>query len=327
MMIVSIIIPNFNGEAFLGECLDSCLQQGECVKEIIVVDDHSTDNSWNVLRNYAERFPDLIKIFKNRDKGACKARNYGFELSSGEYIQWLDSDDFLGQNKLKAQLNDLAGIENTISFSRTIHYYQYINGKVKQVEETNSCLASSEEPSEFLLKLWGGLDFQAATIQTGAWLVPRSVSQMAGIWNESLLRDQDGEYFTRAVLQSKRLIYSKAAKTFYRKIEKGKSITQTNSVSFFRSELDAINLKCQYLASQQESDLFKRAFAKQYLILAVSYYGRYGNLYKEAWERYQRFNYKISAPQLGGPVLEGLKKAFGWKLAKRAKLLISELKR
>jgi glycosyltransferase involved in cell wall biosynthesis len=103
---VSIIIPNYNNEQWLPLCLESCLTQfGDFELEVIVVDDHSTDKSWEVLQAYQKEYPEIIKVVQNTSKGGNQARNYGFSLSTGDYIQWLDSDDQLLMDKLETQLN------------------------------------------------------------------------------------------------------------------------------------------------------------------------------------------------------------------------------
>lgn len=105
---VSILIPNYNGGPYLDKTLESCLVQQDYVKEIIVVDDGSTDDSWEKLTAWQSRQPELIKIFQNPRKGGNAGRNHAFAQSSGEFVQWLDSDDQILGNKLEVQLGLLA---------------------------------------------------------------------------------------------------------------------------------------------------------------------------------------------------------------------------
>lgn len=313
---VSIIIPNYNGSKYLNQCIASCLQQLEYAKEIIIIDDGSKDGSMEQIRKWENEYPGLIRSYANKGKGACRARNYGFEKSTGDFIQWLDSDDYLGEGKLKAQLADLSNQQNIISFSKTIHHYEFVNGMVKESIEDHACLSSSDNNHEFLLKLWGGMDAHPATIQTSAWLTPRELIMKVGGWNENLLRDQDGEYFCRVVLQADRVIYTQNASTFYRKVENGNNITQTNNEAYFRSELDALNLKYAYLIPYSDHPYFKKAFANMYLRLAIKFYKQFNTLYKEAWENYSKMDYRAPAPRMGGPAIEAVKNVFGWRTAK-----------
>ncbi len=104
---VSILIPNYNGGPYLAKTLESCIAQQPFVKEIIVVDDRSSDDSWVILTAWQAKYPDLIQIHPNPRKGGNAGRNHAFEISSGSYIQWLDSDDQILEGKLETQLNAL----------------------------------------------------------------------------------------------------------------------------------------------------------------------------------------------------------------------------
>lgn len=91
---VSIIIPNYNNDKYIRRCLDSILEQGYSEKEVIVVDGSSTDNSIKIIREYAKK-NNCIKFYTTNHVGPNVARKLGLEKSSGEYIMFVDSDDFL----------------------------------------------------------------------------------------------------------------------------------------------------------------------------------------------------------------------------------------
>ncbi|MEM6342618.1 MAG: glycosyltransferase family 2 protein [Bacteroidota bacterium] len=101
---VSILIPNYNGGPHLVKTLESCLAQQPFVKEIIVVDDQSSDDSWEILSTWQAKYPSIIQIFRNPRKGGNAGRNYAFAQSSGAFIQWLDSDDQILEGKFAQQL-------------------------------------------------------------------------------------------------------------------------------------------------------------------------------------------------------------------------------
>ncbi len=96
---VSIIIPVFNTSEFVGECLESLLNQTLTDIEIICVDDGSTDDSLFILRKYAEVDKRII-VLTQQNKGAGVARNYGMSVAKGEYLSFLDSDDFFSHDML-----------------------------------------------------------------------------------------------------------------------------------------------------------------------------------------------------------------------------------
>tara|TARA_R100000935_G_C2840849_1_gene170868 strand:- start:1268 stop:2212 length:945 start_codon:yes stop_codon:yes gene_type:complete len=106
---ISVIIPTFNRYSLLGETLDSIIAQTFKNWECIVVDDGSLDYTSELLDCYVTNDP-RIKYFtrpKNRKKGANTCRNFGFEISKGDYINWFDDDDIMHPEKLELQYEHL----------------------------------------------------------------------------------------------------------------------------------------------------------------------------------------------------------------------------
>lgn len=93
-MEISLIIPVYNGEKYIEECLDSVLNQSMSNIEIIVVNDGSTDNSLSILKDY-KKSNEQIKIINKENAGASEARRDGVKHATGKYICFLDNDDFL----------------------------------------------------------------------------------------------------------------------------------------------------------------------------------------------------------------------------------------
>ena len=95
-MKVSIIVPVYNSERYLSDCLNSLVNQTLSEIEIIAIDDASTDHSLEILIDYAAKYPRKVKVYKNdQNKGQGASRNIGMSLASGEYIGFLDSDDYV----------------------------------------------------------------------------------------------------------------------------------------------------------------------------------------------------------------------------------------
>lgn len=92
---VSIIVPVYNVEKYLKKCLDSLINQTLKEIEIIIVNDGSTDNSELIIKIYTENYPDKIKVINKENGGLSDARNYGIPYATGEYIAFLDSDDYV----------------------------------------------------------------------------------------------------------------------------------------------------------------------------------------------------------------------------------------
>lgn len=95
-MKLSYIIPVYNVEKYLRQCIDSVLAQSFDDYEIILVDDESPDGCPKICDEYAEKYPDTIKAIHQKNKGLAGARNSGMKIARGEYICFVDSDDYFG---------------------------------------------------------------------------------------------------------------------------------------------------------------------------------------------------------------------------------------
>ncbi len=93
--LVSVIVPVYNVEKYLGECLDSILGQTYDNLQIICIDDASPDRSLEIIKDYAERDKRIEYIALSQNKGVGNARNVGLSKVRGEYISWIDSDDVI----------------------------------------------------------------------------------------------------------------------------------------------------------------------------------------------------------------------------------------
>ena len=119
MIKFSVIIPVYNVEAYLERCIDSILLQDYQDLEIIIINDGSTDRSPNICEDYAEK-DSRIKVIHQLNKGLPGARNSGLKIAKGEYIFFLDSDDYIEQNFFKILNNSLLGKEDVLSFNYKI---------------------------------------------------------------------------------------------------------------------------------------------------------------------------------------------------------------
>lgn len=103
---LSIIIPVFNGEKNISRCLDSLKNQTEKEFQLIIIDDGSTDNSWEIMQNYSSEFSN-IKLIQTPNRGVSSARNLGIAEAEGEYLTFLDCDDWIEKNTIENYYSDL----------------------------------------------------------------------------------------------------------------------------------------------------------------------------------------------------------------------------
>jgi len=102
---VSIIIPVYNSEKDIEECILSVINQTLTDIEVILIDDGSTDNSPKIIKEYQEKYPQMIKIKTIQNSGAATARNIGLEMATGEYIGFVDSDDYIESSMFEKLYN------------------------------------------------------------------------------------------------------------------------------------------------------------------------------------------------------------------------------
>lgn len=104
---VSIIVPVYNTEKYLRKCLDSLLNQSLKEIEILVINDGSSDGSQEIINQYVEKFPTKIKGYTKPNGGLSDARNFGIDRSMGEFIGFVDSDDYVSETMF-SEMYDLA---------------------------------------------------------------------------------------------------------------------------------------------------------------------------------------------------------------------------
>ena len=103
--IISIIVPVYNTGKYLEKCLESIISQSLTNFEVICIDDGSTDNSYDILTTYKEKYNNF-KIIYQENQGVAIARNNGLKYANGDYIIFIDSDDFITNDYLEKLYNE-----------------------------------------------------------------------------------------------------------------------------------------------------------------------------------------------------------------------------
>ena len=98
---ISVIIPVYNTEKYLRRCFDSVIAQDYKNLEIVIINDGSEDNSEQIINEYKKKYPELISYYKKENSGVADTRNFGIEKAQGDYIMFLDSDDYIDKALLK----------------------------------------------------------------------------------------------------------------------------------------------------------------------------------------------------------------------------------
>lgn len=183
--LISIIIPTYNRAHLIGETLDSILAQTYTNWECIVVDDGSTDNTKTVLQQYSQS-DSRIRYFLRPEqltKGANTCRNYGFEKSKGEYINWFDDDDIMLPDFL---LKNVSAFRETLNYVIcTGSYYYDDNSEIKKIE--------LYQPDNIFRDYVLGL----LKIFTPSVMIRKSALLSDQLFNNKLKRGQETDFFSR----------------------------------------------------------------------------------------------------------------------------------
>lgn len=313
--LVSIIIPVYNAAAFINETINSALQQTWPNKEIIIVDDGSTDDSLTIAKKFES---DAVKVFSQTKKGASAARNKGLAEASGDYIQFLDADDLISANKIEEQMNFLVNNPGYIGLCATIHFFDGEYPYTRPIVE-EWYTEGSDDSADFLIKLYGGGLIgpgYGGMIGMHAWLCPLEIIDKAGIWNEELTVDDDGEFFCRIVLVSNGIKYAPKAASYYRKFKNVNTWSAQKTYESCKKILQATQLKANHLLAKTNDPLARLALSRLFWDNAFNFYPAYKNLSKQAEQKAKAlapgFNY---VGYNGGTALR-LSKIFGWKVVR-----------
>ena len=187
---VSVIIPTYNREKFISECVQSVLAQTLPAREIIIVDDGSTDATYNILRdlgfNSLSTKKTVLRYFFQQNRGVSSARNLGIKEARSEYIALLDSDDLWLKSKLDRQVS---AFENDTQSSRLCH--------TDEIWIRNGVRVNQHKKH----KKHGGNVFQSCLklccISPSSAMMHRSVFEDFGFFDEDLPACEDYDFWLR----------------------------------------------------------------------------------------------------------------------------------
>ena len=152
---VSIIVPIYNVEGYIEKCLESLVNQTLQDIEIILVNDGSTDNSALIAKRFLENYPEKIVYLEKENGGLSDARNYGIPYAKGEYIAFLDSDDYVEKNMYEEMYN-LAKKQNS-DMVQCNFYWEYPEKDKKKIADLKEYKGKKEMLEETRVEAWNKL--------------------------------------------------------------------------------------------------------------------------------------------------------------------------
>jgi len=251
--LVSILIPAYNAQPWIADAINSALHQTWPHKEIIVVDDGSTDRTRFILDKFSKKG---VAVVLQENQGASAARNKAFSLCHGDYIQWLDADDILAPDKISRQM-EFAMECNNKQILLSSEWGQFLY-RIRYANFVPTVLWEDLSPLEWLIRkmslnIW---------MQPGCWLVSRELTEAAGPWDERLSFDDDGEYFCRVLLKSDQVKFIRDARVYYRASGSASLSTLNGSNKKLESAWLSIRQHIKYLRLMEESERTRQAAIK-----------------------------------------------------------------
>lgn len=309
--LVSILVPAYNSAEWLSETITCVLKQTWTAKEIIIVDDGSTDDSLAIARSFKKRG---VRIISQENKGACAARNRALAEANGDYIQFLDADDLMARNKIEVQVRRLKKEpEGTIAAAKWERFYN------DPGEADLEAINFREKPyyGDRSEGIEWALDAAAhrAMMPSHSWLVPREVVEKAGPWNESLLINQDGEYFNRISIASSGVAFCPKARVYYRSgIEN--SVSNRKEPAALASKYRSVKCITEQLLAAENSQRSRLASAIAFQRCAYSVYPKMPDIAEKALKQAKKLGGAPSYYPKGSKAYQILHDVLGWRKAK-----------
>jgi glycosyltransferase involved in cell wall biosynthesis/peptidoglycan/xylan/chitin deacetylase (PgdA/CDA1 family) len=314
--LVSILIPAFNAGEWIADTLRSAIRQTWERKEIIVVDDGSTDQTLAIARQFES---ESVHVVAQKNRGAASARNTALSLCHGDYIQWLDADDLLAADKISRQMavldhNRSRKVLLSSEFGKFLYQWQ-------RAQFIRNGLWEDLSPAEWLLRKMGDNLY----MQTATWLVSRELSEISGPWDTRMLSDDDGEYFCRVLLKSEGTHFVPDAKVYYRGF-------RTNSLAYVgrsNTKREALWLSMQlhigYLLSLEDTPRTREACLAYMQRNLINFYPERADIVMQAEQVARDLGFTLRPPHLSWKY-SWIKTTFGWNAAKNTALQMREIR-
>ena len=306
---VSILIPAYNAENWIADTLESAIAQTWPHKEIIAVDDGSTDGTLPIARRFESKG---VRVVTQSNQGAAAARNTASSLSRGDYIQWLDADDLLSPDKITLQMQAAEEIRDRRTlFSSPWASFRYRPAKAKFIPTP---LCSDLDPTEWLTRKWEG----NWHMQTATWLVSRELTEAAGPWDTRLLGDDDGEYFARVINASTGIRFVQS-RVYYRITPSSRLSHIGRSNKKMEAQFLGMKLQIGYLRARDDSDRVRAACVNYLQTWLPNFYPNRPDLVQEAQQLAASLGGRLSLPKASWKYA-WIEKLFGFGAAKHAQL-------
>jgi glycosyltransferase involved in cell wall biosynthesis len=302
---VSILMACYNAARYVHETLESLRAQTFTDFEIVVVDDGSTDSSAMIVERHAG---DRVRLIRQDNQGAARARNGAFANSRGEYVLFLDADDIVAPTHLEALLTRAEEASDCVAVSRWDRFRIDLSEARFPGRPTERDLPGPD---------WLELDWRDARpmTQSGMILLPRRLIERFGGWDERLTLHDDFEFFARIISQAQAVLFAPGARLYYRSAVPG-SLSALQSRAAIESAYLSVDLGTRHLLAAKDTHSTRGVCANLLQDFHYKYYPAHADLRAKALARVQELGGADLEPD-GPPRFQALRRYVGWKLARR----------
>lgn len=307
--LVSICIPAFNAANYIGDTISCLLAQTYLNLEIIVVDDHSTDATTDILKTFNDA---RLKLFANPKKYAASARNFAYKNSKGEYIIFFDADDLIEKDFIEKQVEKLGEDENSVIVSNWGRFY---NNELSNYVEDTYIIKKDLTYEEWILAYWSKVKH---TTPPGRMAMSRQLIEKTPLWDETLTLNDDFQFFNEIFFHCNMIRFNPTT-FYYRSGING--LSNKIGEKFYESSFKALKrgielAKKKYPNSPHlelcYANMLKNMEYEVYPIINLT------KLVKKEQQMLPAATFKFPA----GGVTQILITLLGWKLTKRIKMMI-----
>lgn len=277
---ISVIVPVYNAEKYLDECMSSIINQTYSDLQIILVDDGSTDNSYYICEKY--KSDKRVMVIHKKNGGAASARNEGLRNVKGDYIAFVDADDIVRLDYFDILLKTMIDMNADIvitSFAYSLSTIMNANEDVDSI-----CILSGRD---CVMENFGKLCVETVS----PWVKLFKSQQFKGIFFPNGRVAEDEYVFYKILYSLERCVYIPKKMYFYRKHES--SVTTMRSIKMEEDKVNAFREKADYFKDRGDIELYTKSLkcCEQHLAQEVYLLGRIRN--KEAYlkelDKYRKY--------------------------------------
>lgn len=233
---LSVVITNYNKEQYIAQCLQSVVEQTLKGIEIIVVDDGSTDNSMRVLEQYEKQHNNL-KVYRQQNAGVSAARNTGLQKANGEYVTFLDADDYVHLAGYEKMYEVASGNNADMVIANIICFNEYKNWPLSYMKKLFN------EKSPLIRNIAENVELHS-TPSTSNKIFKREMCVLNGIhFDEDLWVGEDLLFTQQCLLVAERVIVREIPLLYYRVVDNGNNNLSKNTTITFFNQLVILQMK------------------------------------------------------------------------------------